>query len=100
MKLGILVNTDRHLDHVLEIVRVALGKSHEVMVFAMDDGIHLLSDPSFCGLARTDNLSMSICRHSAERLGIETENLAEGIRAGSQLENALMAHDADRVIVL
>jgi len=100
MKLGILVNTDRHLDHVLGIIRAALSKNHEVMVFAMDDGIRLLSDPSFSGLAGDDNISMSFCRHSAEHLEIETENLAEGIRAGSQLENALMVHDADRVIVL
>lgn len=100
MKLGILVNTDRHLDHVLGIVRAAVSKNHEVMVFAMDDGIHLLSDPSFSGLAGTDNVSMGICRHSAERLGIETENLAEGITVGSQIENALMVHDADRVIIL
>ena len=100
MKLGIIVNTDRHLDHVLGIIRAALSKNHEVSIFAMDDSIHLLSDPSFSGLTETDNVSMSICRHSAERLGIETENLAEGIKAGSQWENALMAHDADRVIVL
>jgi len=100
MKLGILVNTDRHLDHVLGIVRAAVGKNHSVTVFAMDDGIHLLSDPSFSGLSGDDNVSMNICRHSAERLGVETENLAEGIGAGSQLENALMAHEADRVIVL
>ncbi len=100
MKLGILVNTDRHLDQVLGIIRAAVSKSHEVTVFAMDDGLRLLSDPSFSGLAGTDNVSMSICRHSAERLEIETENLAEGITAGSQFENALMAHDADRMIVL
>jgi len=100
MKLGILVNTDRHLDHVLGIVRAAVSKNHEVTVFAMDAGIHLLSDPSFSGLAGESNISVSLCRHSAERLGVETENLAEGIGAGSQLENALMAHEADRVIVL
>ncbi len=100
MKLGILVNTNRHLDHVLGIIRAALSKNHEVMVFVMDEGIHLFGDPSFSDLAGADNVSMSICRHSAERLEIETENLAEEITAGSQFENALMAHDADRMIVL
>ncbi len=100
MKLGILVNTNRHLDHVLGIIQAALSKNHEVMVFAMDEGIHLFGDPSFSDLAGSDNVSMSICRHSAESLKIETENFAEEITAGSQFENALMAHDADRMIVL
>lgn len=100
MKLGILVNTDRHLDHLLGIVRVAVSKNHEVTVFAMDDGVHLLSDPSFSGLAGIDNVSLGICRHSAERRGVETGNLAEGITAGSQIENAMMAHAADRMIIL
>ncbi|MEE8428876.1 MAG: hypothetical protein V3S33_05180, partial [Gammaproteobacteria bacterium] len=63
MKLGILVNTDRHLDHLLGIIRAAVSKNHEVMVFAMDDGIHLFGDPSFSDLAGAGNVSMSICRH-------------------------------------
>ena len=52
MKLGILVTTDKHLEHVLGIARAALAKRHEVSVFLMDTGTHLVADPTLTGLAQ------------------------------------------------
>jgi len=100
MKLGILVNTDRHPEHVLGIARAAVNKDHDVTVFVMDDGVLLLGTPAFEELANLADVSVSICRHSAERREIATDRLPASINAGSQLENALMAHNTDRVIVL
>jgi len=100
MKLGILVNTDRHPEHVLGIAEAAVNKNHDVTVFVMDDGILLLGFPVFEELTKLADVSVSICRHSAELREIATDHLPAGIHAGSQLENALMNHDADRVIVL
>jgi predicted peroxiredoxin len=100
MKLGILVNTDRHLNHVMGLVRAALGKGHELIIFTMDDGTKLLATPEFSELCKTEGVTMSFCDHSAKHVGAATEGLPEEIVCGSQYNNAVMNHDADRVIVL
>lgn len=100
MKLGILVNTDRHLEHIIGITRAASEKGHEVSIFSMDDGTHLLQNPQFTNLGELDGVSMSLCRHSAEEHRIELDDIPEGITRGSQFDNAVMSHEADRIIVL
>lgn len=99
MRLLILVNSDRHLEHVLGIVQAAANKKHEVMIFTMDAGLNLLASPPFIELAGLANVSMGLCKHSAESLEIETDGLSEEITVGSQFQNAMMAHEADRTIV-
>lgn len=100
MKLGILVNTDRHLDHVTGLVRAALAKRHEVLIFNMDDGTKLLATPEFSELCKMEGVTMSFCDHSAKHMGVATAGLPEEIVCGSQYNNAVMNHDADRLIVL
>lgn len=100
MKLGILVNTNTHLAQIIGLTRAALAKGHEVAIFAMDEGTRLLADPRYTGLSRLSGVSMSVCKHSAEALGVSVEELAAEIRCASQLQNAKMQHAADRVVVL
>ncbi len=100
MKLGILVNTDRHLEHVVGLARAAAGQNHEVVIFAMDAGTRLMESELFVALADLEGVSMSLCDHSAREHGITTDELSEAITVGSQLNNAMMNHGADRVIVL
>jgi len=100
MKLGILVNTDRHLAHVIGLTKAAVSKGHEVIIFNMDEGTKLLKDPHFCALRKLHGVQMSFCRHSSKQLGVVAEGLAEEIIEGSQYNNAVMNHDADKVIVL
>ncbi|MBI4655004.1 MAG: hypothetical protein HY752_08465 [Nitrospirae bacterium] len=100
MKLGILINTDKHLCDALGIVKSALSKGHEVNIFNMDDGTRLLGNPAFTGLCRTKGVSMSFCDHSAKGLGISKEGIPQEVACGSQYNNALMVNGADRVIVL
>lgn len=100
MKLGILVNTDRHLTHILGLANAATAKNHEVVIFAMDQGVRLLDDESFAELGGTEGVSLSFCSHSAREQGIETEGRPAGITVGSQLNNAMMAQAVDRMIVL
>ena len=100
MKLGILVNTDRHLGHVLGLAEAARKKEHEVVIFAMDQGVRLLDEDSFGRLAGLDGVSLSFCSHSAREHGIETDGRPEGVTVGSQLNNAMMAQAVDRLIVL
>jgi predicted peroxiredoxin len=100
MKLGILVNTDRHLRHVMGLTRAALAGGHEVILFNMDEGAGLIATPEFAELCRTAGVTMSFCDLSAKHIGISTEDIPDEIVCGSQYHNAAMNHNADRVIVL
>lgn len=100
MKLGILVNTKRHLRDIIGLTTAAVSKGHEVTLFAMDEGTRLLEDPSYTELCRLPGVAMSVCEHSAKAYAVRTEGLPKEIVCGSQLQNAVMAHGADRVIVL
>jgi len=100
MKLGILINTDKHLEDIRGIVKSALSKGHEIIIFNMDDGTKLLGKPAFTELCKTKGVKMAFCDHSAKGIGVSTEGLPSDIVCGSQYDNATMHHDADRVIVL
>lgn len=100
MKLGILVNTRKHLDAVSGLTRAAVAKGHEVVLFAMDEGTRLLENPAYTALCRLQGVSMSVCDHSAKNHGVDTEAMPKEIVCGSQYNNAVMNHEADRVVVL
>lgn len=100
MKLGIFVNTDKHLADVVGLVKAALSKGHEVVMFNMDDGTKLLHTPEFAELCTTKGVTMSFCDHSAKHIGVASEGLPKEIVCGSQYNNATMNHEADRVIIL
>ncbi|HET6515864.1 MAG TPA: hypothetical protein VFG09_11940 [Thermodesulfovibrionales bacterium] len=100
MKLGILVNTGRNLKHIIGLTEAAVRKGHEVMIFAMDDGVRLFREPDFKTLCGLDNVSMSFCDLSTGVLDVPKEGIPDEIICGSQYNNAVMNHDADRIIVL
>ena len=92
-KLGILVNTDKNGDDVVGVVKAARAAGHEVTIFMMDDGT-LLADE--LAKACAGDASLSYCDHSAEPRGVKD---VEGAAAGSQYQNAVMMHEADKVVV-
>lgn len=100
MKLGILVNTDKNLNHILGITKAAIGKGHEVIIFNMDEGVRLLTEPAFRNLCNTDGVHMSFCDHSTHMFNVSKVGVSDAIVCGSQYNNAAMNHDSDRVIVL
>jgi len=100
MKIGILVNTDKHLEAVAGIARAAVARGHEVTIFNMDAGTRLLSEPAFRVLCSVEGINMSFCDHSAKEDNVPTDDVPEDINAGSQFDNANMNHSCDRVIVL
>ncbi len=100
MKLGILVNTDSHLAHVVGLANAAVRQGHGVFIFAMDEGTKLLEQEDFRKLSGLDGVEVSFCDHGACLLGVNKEGLPEKIICGSQYNNAVMCQDSDRVIVL
>lgn len=100
MKLGMLINTAKHVDDAVGICRAALARNHQVIIFAMDEGTRLLENDAFVSLAELDGVSLSLCDHSAKMFGAKIEGLSPKIVCASQLNNAMMNHNADRIIVL
>jgi len=100
MKLGILVNTDRHLEHMLGLTKAAIATNHEVIIFIMDEGTKLSENDLLVVLAKLPAVSISLCEHSAKSYGVNVKDLSKHIKCASQFNNAMMNHNADRVIVL
>jgi len=100
MKLGILVNTDKHLDAIVGITKSARSKGHEVTIFNMDVGTKLVADPSFSELCKIQGVTLSFCDHSAKREEVASDGISSEVVCGSQFDNANMNHDSDKMIVL
>ena len=100
MKLGIVVNTDRHLKHIVGITMAAVSRGHTVIMFTMDVGTKLLVVPDFCALSSLQGVEMSYCLLNTRQLGVITEGVPEKIKGGSQMDNAALFHVVDKVIVL
>lgn len=100
MKLGIFVNTNKNLEAVLGITKAALAKGHTVALFNMDDGTKLVGTPAYTELCKMKGVTVGFCDHSAKHMGVTSEGFPKEIVCGSQYNNAVMQHEADRVIVL
>ena len=100
MKLGVIVNTDSRLEDVAGIVSAAVEKGHRVDMFVMDEGVRLLCEPAFYGLYELEGVHLSYCDHSTDQLRCKPKGLPGEIVCGSQYDNALMGHSADKIIVL
>lgn len=100
MKLGILVNTDRHAEDLIGIATAAVVKGHQVIVFFMNGGARLLENSSVNKLVELKGVSMSYCDYTTQQLEISKEGIHDHVDCGSQYNNATMQHEADRVIVL
>ena len=92
-KLGILLNSNKYRDDVIGIIKAAKAAGHDVSIFMMDDGTLLGSEVA---AECSDDAEMAYCDHSAEPLGIKE---IAGATKGSQYQNAVMAHEADKVVV-
>ncbi len=95
-KLGILVNTDKNLTHIIGLCNAAKAAKVEVSLFIMDDGCSLTEKAEFMELCK--EAKAAVCDQSYREKGF-TEALAE-VKHGSQFDHALIAHECDRYVVL
>ncbi len=100
MKLGILVNTESHMDDVIGIAKAALARGHAVNIFTMDTGTRLFRNPEYAELCGLEGVKMSFCDHNAKMFNAQAGEVSEEVLRGSQYDNAAMHHECDKVIVL
>ena len=100
MRLGIHVNTNRHMRELMSIARAAVDRGHTVSVFVMAEGTSLLAEKGMGELASIGGVDVSFCDYNAKEMGINRDEAAEPLRTGSQLDNAIMVRDSDRVVSL
>ncbi|MBX3162665.1 MAG: DsrE family protein [Deltaproteobacteria bacterium] len=96
MKLGIVLATRADLRHAAAIALAARAARHEVALFAMDAGVHALSDaPELAQTLLDADLDLTVCSNSAVGLP-----LIDGIVRGSQDDHAAVVGTSDRVVAL
>ena len=100
--LAILVSTDKHLDHVVNLTAAAFAKGKKVNLFFTGKGVRLTLRPRFKELA--GKATLSICDVSFRANGLHgREEAVPGVTMkdfATQAINAQMLTGADRHIVL
>jgi len=96
--LGILVSSDRHLDHVVNLTIAAHDKGKEVMIFFTGDGVRLTQSPDFAKLI--GKAKLSLCDVSFRALGLKGDVPGLGFKDfATQAKNAEMIEKCDRYVV-
>ena len=100
LNLGILVTTDRYQEALIGITRTAAARGHDVTIFFTDTGTSFVNVPEITDLASVSGVKMAYCELNAKEAGVIRDKVPERIVNGSQLNNALMFHNADKIISL
>jgi hypothetical protein len=96
--LGILVNTDKHLDYVINLTKAAYGKGKRVRIFFTGNGVKLTQSAEFSTLAGMAELS--ICTESFYKFGFTAD--VPGVHPDgfvTQEKNAELIAGSDRYLV-
>jgi hypothetical protein len=97
-KLGILVGTDKFLDHVINLTGAAHAKGKDIQIFFTGAGVRLTQNPSFAKLV--GKAKLSVCDVSFRALGLSGEVPGVGFKDfATQARNAEMINSCDRYVV-
>ncbi|MBC2714365.1 MAG: peroxiredoxin [Desulfobacteraceae bacterium] len=97
-KLGILVGTDKFLDHVINLTDAAHAKGKDIQIFFTGAGVRLTQAPDFAQLVGKAKLSVCdvsfrIFEFSGDVPGVGFKDFA------TQARNAEMINSCDRYVV-
>jgi len=96
--LGILVGTDKHLDHVINLTEAAKTKGKEVEIFFSGQGVMLTQSADFEKLV--GKAKLSVCDVSFRANGLQGDVPGVGFKDfATQARNAEMIGKADRYVV-
>lgn len=99
--LGMLVSSDKHLDHVIKLTEAAHAMGKEIRIFFSGKGVYLALEPEFKKLV--GKAKLWICDVSFRAYGFhgrEDEVPGVGFKDfATQARNAEMIHQVDRYLV-
>ena len=98
MQLGIVATRDQFGTHVIGLASAAATRGWSCRCFLTDRGVLLIRSAPLLALARSGQIRIDVCEHSWERYGDGSP--PGGVTMGSQYQNAELAHQCDKVIVL
>lgn len=97
-KLGILVGTDKFLDHVIHLTDAAHAKGKKIQIFFTGAGVHLTQAPDFVKLV--GKAKLSVCDVSFRAFGYSGDVPGVGFKDfATQARNAEMINTCDRYLV-
>lgn len=98
MYLGIVATNESVEDQLVGLASAAIARGWRCRCFLTDSGVRLLRSALLLDLARTGKLRLDACEHS---WGIYGGGAApDGVAMAGQFQNAELAHECDKVIVL
>ncbi len=98
IRLGIVATHEGADRHVEGLAQAAVYRGWPCRCFLTGSGVRLLRSAALLELARAGAIRLDVCEHSWGLLGSGT--LPDGATAGSQYQNAELAHLCDRIVVL
>ncbi len=102
MDLGIVVTSDSYSEQALGLLETAAERGWRVRCFLTDTGVKLCEDPRFIEFCRGDHW-LALCEMSLERYHIDrarVQDMLPNIIIGGQYQDAELAKNSDRVLVL
>lgn len=98
-KLGILVSSDEHLDHLLGIAKAARQAGKDVIIFLTHRGVLLTQDPRLAQLEGLARVSLCNVNFEAFHLSRPVPAVADKDFA-TQARHGMLIEECDRYLVL
>jgi hypothetical protein len=101
--LGILVPTNKHINHLIGVARAAKMAGKALYIFFTHDGVLMTQNPQFKELADIASGELALCNHSWEELGFSDQALPPGMSEddlGSQSRHVALLEQCDRYMVI
>ena len=97
-RLGIMVSSDKHLDHVISLTKAAHEKGKKVQIFFTGRGVLLTQKAEFAKLE--GKAKLAVCDVSFRANGLEGDVPGVGFKDfATQARNAEMIKECDRYLV-
>jgi len=101
--LGILVPTNKHIDHLIGVTRAAKRAGKAVYIFLAHDGVLCTQDPKYRELAEIAPDEISLCNARWEELGLKSKPIPSRMRLedlATQSRHVSLIEKCDRYMVL
>lgn len=98
MHYGVIATKTDYADKIIELTQRMVQKGFSVSIFLTDDGVLLIKNPEIAGLRNLAGVEMSLCDYTARSRNIPSEEIPEGVIAGTQYQNSLIHSECDRIL--